>query len=110
MENYERYGKAGVTVCERWQTFENFLADMGERPEGTTLERIDGTRGYEPGNCRWATKSEQARNRKSTVLTPELVAEGLDLHEDGMSYAEIGRYLGVRAGTIRAAIVGRTWQ
>ena len=60
---YSRYGGAGVTVCDAWLTFGNFLADMGERPEGTTLDRIDPTRGYEPGNCRWATRSVQNRNR-----------------------------------------------
>jgi hypothetical protein len=60
---YKRYGGSGVTVCDQWLTFAGFLADMGERPEGTTLDRIDPARGYEPGNCRWATASEQNRNR-----------------------------------------------
>lgn len=61
--NYQKYGAKGVTVCERWQNFENFLADMGERPSGATLDRIDNRRGYEPGNCRWATQRMQQRNR-----------------------------------------------
>jgi hypothetical protein len=65
---YEYYGGAGVKICERWNDFANFLADMGERPDGTTLDRYpDGSGNYEPGNCRWATKHEQAINRKSTI-------------------------------------------
>lgn len=62
---YERYGGRGITICERWlNSFENFLADMGERPSSEySIDRIDGDKGYEPSNCRWATKKEQGNNR-----------------------------------------------
>jgi hypothetical protein len=56
-------------MCERWRdSFENFLSDMGERPEGMTLDRLDNTRGYEPGNCRWADSTTQAVNKRHIQL------------------------------------------
>jgi hypothetical protein len=83
-DSYPNYGGRGITVCDRWLSFENFLADMGEKPPGKSLERMDNDKGYEPGNCCWATELEQQRNKRSvrritargkTQTIPEWAAE-----------------------------------
>jgi hypothetical protein len=64
--NFQYWGGRGVSVCVRWQKFENFLTDMGERPAGKSIDRYPNKDGnYEPGNCRWATPKEQAANRRA---------------------------------------------
>lgn len=68
-KDYPRYGAVGIGMCKEWtKSFQAFLNDMGERPQGTSLDRIDGSKGYEPGNCRWATTKEQGLNRRSVTL------------------------------------------
>jgi hypothetical protein len=63
-DSYPNYGGRGITYCKRWESYKNFLEDMGPRPPGTTIDRIDPDGNYEPGNCRWSTPKEQIFNRR----------------------------------------------
>ena len=89
---YKRYGGRGITVCERWRKFENFLADMGTRPDGLTIERKDNSGNYEPGNCKWATRTAQANNRRSSL--------NIAFGGKTMTLAEWGRTIGMPAGRL----------
>lgn len=75
-KSFHQYGGRGVKVCEEWKSFAGFLSDMGERPDGYTIDRIDTNGNYEPGNCRWATQKTQQNNRRNNRL---LTANGLTM-------------------------------
>jgi hypothetical protein len=66
-KGYKDYGGRGITICTEWlNSFQQFYKDMGPKPIGTTLDRIDNNKGYEPSNCKWSTYSEQAKNRRNS--------------------------------------------
>jgi hypothetical protein len=107
--NYRLYGARGIKVCDRWRKFENFLADMGEKPEGLTIERIDNDGNYEPGNCRWATAKDQANNRRRghRKLT---VSDVIEIRQRLLPQRQLAAKFGIAHGTVANIQAGRIWK
>lgn len=106
-KSYPNYGGRGITVCERWLTFQNFEADMGARPEGRTLDRIDNDGPYAPHNCRWATRQEQSSNRRNSIFV-DCDGERVTLREycrrKSLTYRPIVKRIQSRGWPIAAAL------
>lgn len=99
---FPRYGGRGVTMCERWRSFAAFLADVGERPSpGHSIDRIDNDRGYEPGNVRWATDTEQNRNRRDN--------RRVEFRGENLTLGEWAERTGIRYSTLRRRIAELRW-
>lgn len=95
--NYVRYGGRGITVCPEWRaSLAVFVADMGPRPEGTSLDRINNDGNYEPGNCRWATPKQQTNNARSNVF--------VEIGGERMTFAEASKRFGVPALRLRERV------
>lgn len=107
--DYARYGGRGISVCDRWRSFEAFLADMGERPADKTLDRRDVHGDYEPENCRWATVSEQNSNKRSrfTSIEPHEVEQIKWLYSIGYRQNEIATFFEVSQTYISGIVRGR---
>jgi hypothetical protein len=89
---YKWYGARGISICERWDQYENFYADMGKRPPRTTLERKDNANGYSPENCTWATRHQQMRNTR--------YARFVSLDEETLCVRDMAALTGISEGKI----------
>ena len=106
---WTNYGGRGIKVCDEWLTIEGFVRDMGLRPVGMSLDRIDTDGNYEPGNCRWATVTEQNRNRTYNVVNPEKLAVIRCDLAAGLSQKEAADRHWVSQSTVSRASRGVTW-
>lgn len=109
---YARYGGRGIKVCERWHKFENFYEDMGDRPEGLTLERRNNEKGYYPENCYWATQKEQSNNRRPLSCGPNKQHWFIAINPNGKKVRSISQHkfalqYGMASSNISKCLSGR---
>lgn len=116
-DHYADYGGRGITVCDKWHTFEGFFEDMGVRPEGMSLDRWPEVNGnYCKDNCRWATQEQQVRNQRTSVITEEKVRwlrALLTAKSPSVTNAEFYRRVaptfGCSVATVKSILQGRNW-
>lgn len=95
---YKHYGERGISICDAWaSSFDSFLSDMGERPEGMTLDRVDNNRGYSPDNCRWATITEQNNNKRNNVV--------IEFNGESLTRAQWARRIGISGPSLTSRLL-----
>ena len=104
---YHNYGGRGITVCDRWKDFENFLLDMGQPKDDQSIDRINNDGNYEPGNCRWSDNFEQMRNTSRTKLTDEIASQ---IKSGKISMREVCEITGCSPSTYYAVKKGINWK
>lgn len=110
-KDYPRYGGRGITVCDRWrESFQNFLDDMGEVPEGNySIDRVDGSKGYSAENCRWATFYEQHHNKRGIKLNEGIVRRIRNLCAAGFKQNNVARTYGIGPMQVSRIVRGLRW-
>lgn len=110
-KRFAEYGARGISMCDAWKnSFEAFLRDMGERPMAMTLERKDVNKGYEPGNCIWATRTQQAQNTRANVATWEKVRSIRKRRLEGATYPQLAKEFGMSYNNVRLICRGESWK
>lgn len=103
------YGARGIGVAEEWHDIRNFVRDMGEKPLGHTIERLDNERGYSKENCAWASRTDQNRNTRKNKMTMESATEMRELRAQGAKRKELATRFGVSEATVKKVISGAYW-
>ncbi|MET3998844.1 hypothetical protein [Marinobacterium sp. MBR-109] len=109
-KDYPNWGGRGITICNEWMDFNNFLRDMGEKPKGMTLERVNNDDDYKPGNCIWASRTAQSRNRRYTKMSAEQAAELKADREAGMTYPVLSEKYGISISHAHRIASGDSWR
>jgi hypothetical protein len=107
--DYKNYGGRGIRVIRRWESYEDFMADMGPRPEGMTLERKNVNGNYSKRNCKWASNKEQQRNKRNNVMTLPLVRRIRRQRANGARYCTLAARYKTSRQLIRYVCIGRIW-
>src|ERR1017187_5031240 len=109
-KSYKNYGERGITICEQWRnSFENFIQDMGERPDGYSLERINNNLGYSKENCKWIPRGHQSKNRRGCLTRKEVEEVREMLEQRKYPQVEIAKKFNVTPSCISCLKKGKTW-